>query len=203
MIDYKLLPISHMALKPLVYMAVKCKISSNTITITGFFIGVLAMVLIYLQLYPWALSALIINRIFDGLDGEVARATNTTSDAGGFLDISLDFLFYSGMVVAFALTDSQNMLPALLLIFSFIGTGSSFLAFASVSAKHGKLSPVYPNKSLYYLSGLTEGGETILFFVLCCLFSTYFGIMAFIFAGMCAITTVMRIVFGYKMLKKY
>lgn len=48
------------------------------------------------------------------------------------------------------------------LLFAFIGTGSSFLAFAALAAKHQIDNPGYAHKSFYYLGGLTEGTETIL-----------------------------------------
>src|SRR3546814_15757704 len=59
------------------------------------------------------------------------------SDLGGYLDIVLDFLFYSGVVFFFAVGRPAEALPAAFLIFSFVGTGASFLAFAALAAKHG------------------------------------------------------------------
>ena len=64
----------------------------------------------------------------------------------------------------------QNALAGGWLLFAFIGTGSSFLAFAALAAKHQIDNPGYAHKSFYYLGGLTEGTETILLFVLGCLF---------------------------------
>ena len=52
-------------------------------------------------------------------------------------------------------------MPAAVLIASFVGTGSSFLAFASIAARRGMQAADYPNKGIYYLGGLTEGSETI------------------------------------------
>ncbi|MDP1007967.1 CDP-alcohol phosphatidyltransferase family protein, partial [Klebsiella pneumoniae] len=54
------------------------------------------------------------------------------------------------------------------LLFAFIGTCSSFLAFAALAARHQIAHPGYAHKSLYYLGGLTEGPETLLVFVLGC-----------------------------------
>lgn len=51
------------------------------------------------------------------------------TDAGGFLDISLDFLFYALVPFGFILADpTHNALAGGWLLFAFIGTGSSFLA---------------------------------------------------------------------------
>ncbi|MFA0698669.1 CDP-alcohol phosphatidyltransferase family protein, partial [Vibrio sp. 10N.222.49.C9] len=80
--------------------------------------------------------------ICDGLDGALARRQGIT-DAGGFLDISLDFLFYSMVPFAFVLANPEaNAIAGAFLIFSFIGTGSSFLAFAVMAGKRGIDNPV-------------------------------------------------------------
>ncbi|MFM6999566.1 MAG: CDP-alcohol phosphatidyltransferase family protein [Limnohabitans sp.] len=78
------------------------------------------------------MALLLASRLLDGLDGSVARLTQPT-DAGGFLDIALDFVFYAAIPLAFAVAQpATNALPAALLA-SFIGTGSSFLAFAALA----------------------------------------------------------------------
>ena len=43
------------------------------------------------------------------------------------------------------------------LLFSFIGTGSSFLAYATIAEKTGIDPSFKGKKSIYYLGGLTEG----------------------------------------------
>ena len=48
-----------------------------------------------------ALALLIANRVADGLDGAIARATGPT-DRGAFLDIALDFLVYAAVPLGFA-----------------------------------------------------------------------------------------------------
>jgi hypothetical protein len=107
------------------------------------------------------------------------------------------------VVWGFALANPEvNGLAAATLVFSFVGTGSSFLAFAVMAAKRDIKSITYPQKSLYYLGGLTEGTETITILVLFCLFPTHFPILAYVFAGMCWITTILRIVAGYQTLRK-
>jgi len=198
-------PLSNKLIKPpLKFMAdklVKVGIKPNQITVVGFLIGIAAIPALYFQEYYYALGLIVINRILDGLDGALARETHPT-DAGGFLDITLDFIFYSGIVFGFALADpQQNALAAAALIFSFIGTASSFLAFAVMATKNQIESVVYPSKSLYYLGGLTEGTETIILFVLICIFPQYFPLMAYVFAGLCWITTILRVVAGYTTLK--
>ncbi|MGR5147220.1 CDP-alcohol phosphatidyltransferase family protein [Photobacterium alginatilyticum] len=179
----------------------KLGITANQITIVGFILGLMALPALMLQEYYWALAFILLNRIFDGLDGAVARRQGI-SDCGGFLDITFDFLFYSMVPFGFVLANPEaNAVAGAFLIFSFIGTGSSFLAFAIMASKRNIESPVYKQKSLYYIGGLTEGTETIGCFVLFCLLPQHFAVIAWIFGTLCWITTTTRIWAGYQTLK--
>ncbi|MGF1750371.1 MULTISPECIES: CDP-alcohol phosphatidyltransferase family protein [Vibrio] len=176
-------------------------ITANQITLFGFALGCLAFPALVLEQYTVALMFILLNRICDGLDGALARIQGI-SDAGGFLDISLDFLFYSLIPFGFVIANPEsNAIAGAFLIFSFIGTGSSFLAFAVMAGKQGIENPVYQHKSLYYMSGLTEGTETIACFVLFCLFPQHFAIIAYVFGCACWFTTFTRIYSGFHTLK--
>lgn len=171
---------------------------ADQLTWIGFTLGLLALPLITLGHPLWALAAMALNRLADGLDGTVARLTQPT-DRGAFLDITLDFLFYASIPLAFALADPMvNALPAVVLIYSFVGTAGSFLAFAVLAAKRQISSEAYPSKGLYYLGGLTESVETMAVFTLMCLAPDWFAVLAYGFAALCALTTVTRIVAGIR-----
>jgi len=108
---------------------------ADALTGLGFGVGMAAAVAIANQAFGLGLFLLLASRLLDGLDGAVARLTRPT-DAGGFLDIALDFLFYAAVPLAFALADPvANALPAAVLLASFLGTGSSFWAFAVLAEK--------------------------------------------------------------------
>ncbi|MBW3694713.1 CDP-alcohol phosphatidyltransferase family protein [Vibrio sp. T187] len=179
----------------------KFRVTANQTTVFGFLLGCFAFPALAFQHYDLALLFIILNRVCDGLDGALARIQGI-SDAGGFLDISLDFLFYSLIPFGFVIAaPEQNAIAGAFLIFSFIGTGSSFLAFAVMAGKQGIENPVYKHKSLYYMSGLTEGTETIGCFILFCLFPQHFSVIAYTFGAACWLTTFMRIYFGFRTLK--
>ena len=200
MFDRHLIPLVRRPLATLARPLCRAGISANQISLAGFAIGMLALPLLALGAHGWALATILCNRLLDGLDGAVARETGIT-DCGGFLDITLDFIFYAAVVLGFALADPANALPAATLLFAFMGTGSSFLAFAVMAGKRGIESPVYHPKSLYYLGGLTEGSETIALFVLMCLWPAAFVPLAYGFALLCAITTLTRVWSGYHTLR--
>mgnify|MGYP006195356587 CR=1 FL=1 len=190
------------ALRPVMTQAarglVRLGVGADAISVTGFAIGMAAAGAIAAQHYLAGLALLLLSRLMDGLDGAVARATRPT-DRGGFLDITLDFLFYASIPLAFALADpGQNALPAAVLLASFIGTGSSFLAFAIVAAQRGLQSHDFPDKGFYFLGGLTEATETLAAFIAMCLWPAWFPQIACGFAALCAITTALRIVWGYQ-----
>lgn len=173
-------------------------VRADHLTWAGFAVGLLAVPLIASGHPRWALLAMALNRLADGLDGTLARLTAPT-DRGAFLDITLDFLFYASIPLAFALANpAANGLAAAVLLFAFMGTASSFLAFAVLAARRGLTSTAYPRKGFYYLGGLTEATETLAVFTLMCLVPIWFVPLALGFAALCALTTVTRVVAGWQ-----
>jgi phosphatidylglycerophosphate synthase len=192
MIDRFVLPLQRKLLTPLAARLVVRGVRADQISLAGFAIGLLAVPAIASGAYVSGLLLILLNRLADGLDGAAARQTAPT-DRGAFLDIALDFVFYATVPLAFALADPErNALAAAVLITSFVGTGSSFLAFATIAAKRGLAAQAYPAKGIYFLGGLTEGGETIALFIAFCLFPLSFQMLAYGFAVLCLITTVTR-----------
>ena len=176
---------------------VRAGIGADAITLVGFALGVAAALLIALQQPLAGLALLLASRLADGLDGTVARLT-TPTDRGAFLDITLDFLFYASIPLAFALADpAANALAAAVLLAAFIGTGSSFLAFAVLAERRGLKSVAYPNKGLFYLGGLTEASETLVCFVAMCLWPAAFAPLALGFAALCGLTLLARLRAGW------
>ena len=105
------------------------------------------------------------------------------------------------MVLAFAIADpSRNALPAAMLLTAFVGTGSSFLAFAALAAQRGLHNPQYPDKSFYFLGGLTEATETLALFCAMCVWPDYFAPLAYGFAALCFVTWMGRIAIGVQLL---
>jgi phosphatidylglycerophosphate synthase len=177
-------------------------IGADAVTLAGFGIGIAAALAIAFGAFGWGLALLLVSRLADGLDGAVARQTHTT-DRGAFLDITLDFVFYASIPLAFAVADpSANALPAAVLLAAFIGTGSSFLAFAVLAERRGLASTAFPQKGFFYLGGLTEATETLICFGLMCVWPDKFAWWAYGFAGLCALTFVIRIVGGAKTLSR-
>ena len=198
MIDRQTTALIRPALDGLARRLVRHGVGADALTFTGMAVGWAAAGSIALQAYGIGAALILASRLCDGLDGAVARAT-TPTDRGGFLDISLDFLFYPAIPLAFAFADpAANALAAAVLLAAFVGTGTCFLAFATIAAKRGLISVDYPDKSFYFLGGLTEATETLVFFVAMCLWPQHFATLALIFAATCAVTIVSRIFWGWQ-----
>lgn len=173
-------------------------ITADQITVVGFLVGISTLPLLAYENYGLALLAILLNRFLDGLDGAVARATAIT-DRGAFLDIALDFLFYGAVPLGFTLADpSRNALAAAVLLFSFIGTGSSFLAVSVIAGKRNMKADHF-RKGIFFMAGLMEGFETALGFTLMCVLPSYFPIVAYVFAALCLLTTLVRLINGWRM----
>ncbi|CTQ71973.1 Inner membrane protein YnjF [Roseibium alexandrii] len=176
-------------------------ISANMVTVTGFCLGCLAAVSIAFGYFLAGFVLIALNRLFDGLDGAVARASQKT-DLGGYLDITLDFFFYGAIPLAFAIQAPEtNALPAAALLASFYANGSAFLAFAIMAEKRNLSTSHQGAKSLYYIGGLAEGTETIGLFLLMALLPTWFPVLAWVFACVCLVSAGARVLIGLRALK--
>ena len=173
------------------------RISANALTITGAAIGLGAAFFITQADYTAALMCIVLNRLFDGLDGAIARINGPT-DFGGYLDSLCDFLFYVSVPVAFGILSADNQMPALALVASFTLTAVSFLGYAAIAARSNDDDGAHGPKAFIYSTGLMEGGETIAFFLLFCLFPVFFPTLAVIFAALCALTVAQRVAFAAK-----
>lgn len=197
MLDSTVRPIIDPPLNAAAKIFVRLHVPANAVTWAGFVIGMAAIPALAVQAYGAALLLIALRSVADGLDGAIARATHAT-DYGGFLDIVLDFIFYAGVVLGMALAQPEHAVYAAFLIWTFMGTASSFLAYAVLAQKHGITTDIRGDKSLYYLGGLAEGTETLIVFVLFCLFPGWFPALAVVFGLMCIATATGRILAARK-----
>lgn len=167
-------------------------VRANHLTVSGLAVGLLAVPALSMERYDLALATILANRVLDGLDGAVARASDAT-DFGGYLDIVCDMVFYGAVVLGFALARPENGVWAALVLASFLGTSSSFLAWAILAAKKGLTTEARGPKAFFYSAGLIEGTETVLFFMAMCIFPQYFKWISIVLAALCGWTVVARI----------
>ena len=202
MLDRTFITLFKPSLQHMAAVLVRAGVGADAVTLAGFGLGLGGATAIALGEPLLGLLLILLSRLADGLDGAVARLTRPT-DRGAFLDITLDFVFYASIPLAFAVADPvANALPAAVLLAAFTGTASSFLAFALLAERRGLSNADYPQKGFYYLGGLTEATETLICFALMCLWPMHFGWWAYGFAVLCAMTLATRLFAGWQLLRE-
>ena len=164
----------------------------HVMTLGGLGIGLGAVPLLQAHQFNAALACILVNRLCDGLDGALARrraalAGHSPTAYGAYLDIVCDMLFYGAIVLGMTLALPDHAFWSVLLLFGFLGTSSSFLAYAAVSKDAGG-----DGRGLFFLSGLVEGTETIFFFIAFCKFYYIYPFLAAAFTALCFLTTAIR-----------
>lgn len=191
MFDARLRPLIDPPLNALGRWLARAGIGADAISLAGLIPALGTAAAIAHGQYLVGLALILVNRLLDGLDGAVARASGLT-DFGGYLDTLADYVFYVAVPVAFGLASAANTVPALLLVASFTLTCASFLVFAAIAARRGEETSAHGAKSIFYSTGLAEGGETIAVFVAMCLWPAQFPAIAIGFAVLCLLTVIQR-----------
>lgn len=170
-------------------------VSAGAVTLAGLVCGLLAGVAVALGLHGAALGLIAASRLADGLDGAVARAHAATgTDLGGYLDILADFIFYAALPLGFVLADpATNGAAGAFLLAAFYVNAASFLGFAAVAEKRRLQTQANGRKAFFHATGLLEGSETIVFFVVLCLLPGWFVPLAWGFGALCLLTVALRL----------
>ena len=168
----------------------------TTITLIGFRFGVVAGIgawqgMIGLRVLFWSL-----NRIFGGFDGTVARRYNKQSDVGGYIDILLDDVIYTLIVIMLAI--SVNTIPvyiaALFLLASYRVNAASWMYLSSLLEKRAQGAKTRGEyTSITMPPGLIEGTETVIAYFLFLLFPAYLLPMYWVFGTLVFVTVGQRI----------
>ncbi|KQU55294.1 hypothetical protein ASG84_22965 [Rhodococcus sp. Leaf278] len=177
-------------------------ITPDRITAAGLVLGLGSALAAGLQFWWLALVLWIVSRIADGLDGPLARRRSTTGGAGGFFDITADFVVYGTTVVGVAVGASAAYdapwWPFLLVLLAYYINGTAFLAFSSIAERTGRT--IDDGRSLSFLGGLAEGAETIAVHCLWLLLPGISWQIAVIWAAVVAVSSTQRIIAGYRAL---
>lgn len=187
-------PLLERVVTPLFRMGVR----ANAITMIGFSFGLASIVAISMRHNLVALAFWLANRLFDGIDGVLARKSVPT-DLGGFLDIVFDFVIYGGLLVGIAVGYPSLRLESIILLGTYYISGTALLALSSITERRARLHQVgseRSSKAIRFIGGLAEGGETIIFYVIVMALPQYASIAIGVFIAMVAITAVQRIAIG-------
>jgi phosphatidylglycerophosphate synthase len=173
-------------------------ITGDALTAISLCIGALCLVAIAFGLNTVALVLWLLNRLFDGLDGEVARLRGESSEFGAFVDIVADFFVYGGFLVALAVQHPGSRMALVALFFAYYLNGTVFLALSGIleRLKRERLT----ERGLHFRRSLTEGFETLVAGTLFLLLPDHVSIIAWIFAAMVFISAAQRLWDGRRIL---
>jgi phosphatidylglycerophosphate synthase len=142
----------------------------------------------------WAALLLwLVNRLLDGLDGEVARLTNKQTDWGGYLDIICDFVVYGLLpfALAWSLSSPGALFAVAFLLITFYVNAGSWLYLSALLEKRSRSSVSYT--SIAFPTGLIEGTETIIFYSLFLIFPSSSPYLMLLMAFLVIITIFQRL----------
>ncbi len=166
-------------------LLVKLKLTPNKLTVLAFLTGLGAGALVAIEHYIIAAIVLLVSGYFDLSDGTVARITNNRSSLGAFLDMVLDRMVESAVILGFYFAKPEF---TLVYFFFFISVLFNFTTFTVA----GALLKNTGDKSIHYSPGLAERTETFIAFWLMMFFPNYAGHILTVFVIIVFITGIKR-----------
>jgi phosphatidylserine synthase len=190
-------------------------LTPDRLTLAGLALGLASAGTAATRQWTAALICWLLSRVADGLDGPLARhhtrqaavaingateaGTRSTGQAGGFLDISADFVVYGTTVVGVSVGAGGSPWPFMAVLLAYYLNGSVFLAFSSIAERTGRT--IDDGRSLSFLGGLAEGTETVIVHSLWCLLPALAGRVAVGWAVLVGVSAAHRIFAGYRALR--
>ncbi len=186
--------------RPIAATLARRGVTGNALTGVSLGVGMLCLVAIAFGFNALGLVLWLLNRLLDGLDGEVARLRGETSEFGTFVDIVADFFMYGGFLAALAVQHPDARLALVVLFFAYYVNGMVFLALSGVLERLKRERRT--ERGLHFRRSLTEGFETIVVGVLFLVLPGHVSLIAWIFAGMVFVSSAQRVLDGWRMLKQ-
>ncbi len=168
-------------------------------TVTGLAWGLGAVWFLAQGMVAWGCVCWFLNRLWDGVDGTVARQTNRHSDLGGYLDILADFVIYAAIPTALVWSrpEPAAWLPLAVLLASFYLNAASWMYLAAVLEKRrGPTERPLPTTAVATPPTLIGGAETILFFTFFIWQPTHLTLGFTLMAGLIGVGIVQRLIWA-------
>ncbi len=166
---------------------VRLRVKPDTITWTAFAVGLTAGLCLAVGYPVIALILLWLSGLLDVLDGTVARLTGSTSNNGAYLDLILDRMVESAIILGFVWARPALAFAGLLFFTAVLFNFTTFIVAGALFTNQGK-------KSMHYDVGLAERTETFLVFSLMILLPAAGLAILLIFNGIIFLTGIIRFI---------
>lgn len=188
--------------RPTIAIFSKYGIHPLHLTVSGFVLAITTGFFISIGYYKTALCLWWLSRLCDGFDGILARATNTTSAIGAYLDITCDMAAYSFIIICFALKIPEFSMTGLVILFLYILCITTALSAGTLIENFRKKSdrPQFQkdNRGAKLAAGLAEGGETGFVYTLMLLYTEHIHYIAYVWICVLITTVISRTIYLYR-----
>ncbi len=143
-------------------------------------------------------------RVLDGLDGAIARAASTATDAGGYLDMLADTVGYAAVPIGVAAGSHDRhawTFAALLLATFYVNSVSWMYLSALAEKRQAGASDRGESTSIHMPTGLIEGTETIVLFTVMLAVPDVAVDVFVLMAGLVGVTVCHRVVAARRLLR--
>jgi phosphatidylglycerophosphate synthase len=165
-------------------------VSPLAVTLAGLGLAFAAATAAALALWWAALAFWLLSRVFDGVDGPLARTTGGGTPFGGWADISADLAAYGSFVAGCAIGNPDARVACLVLLLTYYVNGGSLLAL-SAAATERRIERA-DERTFHFTRGVAEGTETIVVHSLMVLVPAWMSALAWGFAAAVVVTIVHR-----------
>lgn len=198
MLDATLRPLLAPGLERVARIAVRRSVPPLAFTLAGLVLGLAAAVAAGFALWLVALAFWLISRVFDGLDGPVARLSGRASAFGGWADFTSDIAVYGAFVAGCAIGQPDARTACLVLLVTYYVNAGTLLGLSAAAERARIAAP--DDRTFHFTRGLAEGTETIVVHALMVLVPAFMAPIAWTFAGAVVITIAQRTRLAYRTL---
>jgi len=203
-IDQKLREAKDRAIDPVVRVLVARRVGAGWFTAAGLLTSVAAGALAWRGLNWWALAAFLAGRVFDSVDGAVARRAGTASDLGGYLDQLADTIGYALVPLGLAagIGTTEVWAACAVLLASFYVNIVSWAYLSALAEKRGAGAAAQGTAtSIVMPTGLVEGAETIVLYAAMLALPSWLPGWFWLMTALVALTVVQRVAWAVRRLR--
>ncbi len=179
---------------------VRWRLDASALTAIGFIAGLAAFVCIATHKPLVGLGFIVLNRVLGEVAWPLARMTGAATFVA-YLETVLDFVFRASIPMAFALADPSRALAATFVTLSFVGSGTTLLAFEVFAIARGLPTEGQDARVPHENGGLIERTAIAASFAVACVMPTWFSVIAYILGIGCFVAAGMRVAVAIEKLR--